>query len=123
MTCPVLQLKVSRLRHEKNRALSDYVWLFCDVGPAARVVGQVVKRRDGHLSIDLIESGARISIDPVSLRRWTRFGPNYEIVSAERMPDNMREYLAGCDISKRVKVARSWFLLSEPYANTLHEIL
>lgn len=123
MTCPILQLKTSRLRHNKNCNLGDYVWLFCPDGPHARVVGQVAKLMDGHISINLLNTGARIRIDPVSLRRWTRFGPNYEIVSAEQMPDAMIAYLATCSIEYRVKAARSWFLLSEPYIHTLHGTL
>lgn len=119
----ILQLKVSRLRHNKFFPdKGDYFQVQCE---ATRdlLVCQLHKRMDGMLHANIIGTPVFLRFDPVTMR--AKKGLNYyDIFSAERPPFAMLEHIHGLPVgSDRLEILKKWFAFSEPYIHSINEFL
>lgn len=122
MTCPILQLKVSRLNHSKSDPdRGDYMQLKDNDGNLH--VAQLVKRISGMLSVRILGTDIRVHINPYTLKSGSHhLGGDYEVVSAEKMPQrlanslNLPQTLAPETIIAGIS---QWFEDSRPYVSTL----
>lgn len=128
MVCPILQLKVSRLRHNKHHPdKGDYFQARCD-GDGKLYVFQLIKRIDGMLSAQLMNSQVRLRFCPDSLRgkqyRELQSSVYYEIYSAERPPLVLLQHIHDLPVgADRLDIITKWFAFSEPYINSINEFL
>ena len=125
MTDPILQLKVSRLRHNKHFPdKGDYFQARCYQSKNL-VIFQLRGRMDGMLSAAVVGTEVRMRFNPVTLEgKMPTTGTTWVIHSAEVPPPALRDYIfnlpVGCD--RRITL-NEWFKLTEPYINSINEFL
>jgi hypothetical protein len=122
MTCPILQLKVSRLRHNKFFPdKGDYFQARCN---DELVVCQLFKRMDGMLSANIVGTPIKLRFDPVTLEAKLHGLFTYEICSAERPPEALAEHIHNLPVGAyRLDLLNKWFKFSEPYIHSINEFL
>lgn len=123
MTCPILQLKVSRLRHNKFFPdKGDYFQAMCS-GNGELFIFQLNKRMDGMLHANIVGTPVYMRFDPVTLQ--AKKGLNYyDIYSAERMPSALAMHVHDLPVGAyRLDILNKWFKFSEPYIHSINEFL
>lgn len=125
MTHPILQLKVSRLRHNKREPdKGDYFQAMC-YQTKNLVIFQARGRFDGMLSAVALGTASHVRFNPVTLEgKMPTTGTVWVIHSAEVPPPALLEYIFDFPIGgDRRPILNEWFKFTEPYINSINEFL